>query len=216
MAATGTLPTARPVGGLVLAFWRQGWAGLRVLLVLSVLLGVAYPLAMTGVGQALFAWQANGSLLTAAGARTSDRSQAVGSALIGQQFEGDAWFYPRPSVAGDGYDTLASAGSNLGPLSTDLLATVEERRAQVAAEDGVAPGRVPPDAVTASGSGLDPDISPAYARLQVARVAAARGVPAADVATIVDRLVVGRDLGVLGEPRVNVLRLNLALRTMGS
>jgi len=216
MTATTTRTTTRPVGTVALAFWRQSWAGLRVLLVLSVLLGVVYPLAVTGISQVLMRWQADGSLLTASGDRTTDRAQAVGSALIGQTFDGPSWFWPRPSAAGDGYDTLASAGSNLGPLNKDLLATVEQRRADVAAADGVAPGAVPPDALTASGSGLDPDISPAYARLQVDRVARERGLSADEVFALVERQTVGRDLGFLGEPRVNVLRLNLALQTMGS
>jgi len=216
MTTTTRTPTTRPAGTVGLAFWRQSWAGLRVLLVLTVLLGVVYPLAVTGVSQVIMRWQANGSLLTADGGRTTDRSQAVGSALIGQTFDGPSWFQPRPSAAGDGYDTLASAGSNLGPLNRDLVATVDQRRADVAAADGIAPGAVPPDALTASGSGLDPDISPAYARLQVDRVARERGLSTDEVSALVGRQVVGRDLGFLGEPRVNVLRLNLALQTMGS
>lgn len=121
---------------------------------------------------------------------------------------------PRPSVAGDGYDTLASAGSNLGPNNPDLVATITEHRASVAAAEGVEPAAVPPDAVTASASGLDPEISPQYARLQVDRVARENGLPRDRVAALVEAHVVGRDLGFLGEPRVNVLRLNLALRTM--
>jgi len=215
-ATTTRTRTTRPVGTVGLAFWRQSWAGLRVLLVLTVLLGVVYPLAVTAISQATMRWQADGSLLTADGGRTTDRSEAVGSALIGQTFDGPSWFQPRPSAAGDGYDTLASAGSNLGPLDRDLLAAVDQRRADLAAADGVAPGALPPDAVTASGSGLDPDISPDYARLQVNRVARERGLSRDEIAALVERQVVGRDLGFLGEPRVNVLRLNLALQTMGS
>jgi len=199
-----------------ISFVRQFWAGLRVLLVLTVLLGVAYPLAVTGVSQLLFRWQAQGSLVDASGERVTDADDAVGSLLIGQSFDGPQWFHPRPSAAGDGYDTLASAGSNLGPLNPDLVATIEERRAAVADEEGVAPTDVPADALTASASGLDPDISPAYAELQVARVAAERGLDEQEVRTLVDQTTVGRDLGVLGEPRVNVLRLNLALETMSS
>ena len=209
----------RTLGSSVIAFTRQTWAGLRVLLALTVLLGIAYPLAVTGVGQLVFPWQANGSLLTADGSHVASpagnaHGPAIGSALIGQSFSGATWFHPRPSAAGTGYDTLASGGSNLGPTSPTLLATVQERRAQVAAEDGVDPSTVPPDAVTASASGLDPDISPAYAREQVARVAAARGLPVARVAALVEQHVRGRTLGVLGEPRVDVLALNLALTTM--
>ncbi|MEZ0446951.1 potassium-transporting ATPase subunit KdpC [Cellulomonas sp. ICMP 17802] len=200
----------------VVSFVRQSWAGLRVLLVLTVLLGVAYPLAVTGVAQLAMPWQANGSLVSSSGERVTSRGDAVGSVLVGQSFGGPQWFHPRPSAAGDGYDTLASAGSNLGPLNADLVAAIEERRATVAALEGVDPADVPADALTASGSGLDPDISPAYAHLQAARVAREHGVPVGSVEALVDRLTVGRDLGFLGEPRVNVLRLNLALQTMGS
>jgi len=200
-------------GSDTVAFVRQTWAGLRVLLVLTVVLGFAYPLAVTGVAQLAFPWQANGSLVTASGDRVdSPDNEAVGSVLIGQGFDGPEWFHPRPSAAGDGYDTLASAGSNLGPLNEDLLATVEERRSAVAAQEGVDPADVPVDALTASGSGLDPDISLAYAQLQVARIAKERGLTPEQVRVLVDRASVGRDLGVLGEPRVNVLRLNLALQ----
>lgn len=203
-------------GSDTVAFARQTWAGLRVLLVLTLVLGFAYPLAVTGVAQVAFPWQAHGSLVSASGERVTSRDDAVGSLLVGQAFDGPQWFHPRPSAAGDGYDTLASAGSNLGPLNADLLAAVEERRAAVADEEGVDPADVPVDALTASGSGLDPDIFPAYARLQVARVARERGMSTDEVRALVDDATVGRDLGVLGEPRVNVLRLNLALHTMGS
>jgi len=203
-------------GSDTVAFVRQTWAGLRVLLVLTVLLGFVYPLAVTGIAQVAFPWQANGSLVSSAGERVTSRDDAVGSLLIGQGFDGPEWFHPRPSAAGDGYDTLASAGSNLGPRNEDLLDTVEERRAAVADAEGVDPADVPVDALTASGSGLDPDISPAYAQLQVAHVARERGLSQDEVRALVDDATVGRDLGVLGEPRVNVLRLNLALQTMGS
>ncbi|WP_082156217.1 potassium-transporting ATPase subunit KdpC [Cellulomonas sp. A375-1] len=212
---TTTAPVRRPtVGATSISFARQSLAGLRVLVVLTVLLGLAYPLTVTGVSWLTMRWQANGSLLTADGARTTDPSHAVGSALVGQVTDGPQWFHPRPSVAGDGYDTLASAGSNLGPNNPDLVATITERRASVAAAEGVEPAAVPPDAVTASASGLDPEISPQYARLQVDRVARENGLPRDRVAALVEAHVVGRDLGFLGEPRVNVLRLNLALRTM--
>lgn len=203
-------------GSDTIAFVRQTWAGLRVLLVLTVLLGFAYPLAVTGVAQVAFPWQANGSLVSSTGERVTSRDDAAGSLLVGQRFDGPEWFHPRPSAAGDGYDTLASAGSNLGPLNEDLLATVDERRAAVADEEGVDPADVPVDALTASGSGLDPDVSPQYAQLQVARVARERGLSTDEVRALVDDATVGRDLGVLGEPRVNVLRLNLALHTMGT
>ncbi len=179
-----------------------------MLVALTVLLGIAYPLAVLGVGR-LFPAQADGSLLRVHG-------QVVGSRLIGQQFEGDQWFLPRPSVAGDGYDPLASGASNLGPENPGLLATVLQRRAAVAAREGVDPALVPVDAVTASASGLDPDISPAYARLQVARVAAARGLDPARVAALVEQHVHGRGLGFLGAPYVNVLELNAALDALGA
>jgi K+-transporting ATPase ATPase C chain len=209
-----SVPTTTTASSLA-SLWRHGLAGLRMLLVLTVLLGVAYPLAMTGVGQLAFPWRANGSLVTATGEHTTDRSQAIGSLLIAQGFAGDAWFHPRPSVAGDGYDTLASGGSNLGPQNPDLAATVEARRAAVAAEDGVDPADVPVDALTASFSGLDPDISPAYASLQADRVARARGLPVDEVRALVDENTSGRPLGVLGQERVNVLALNLALDRLG-
>ena len=137
----------------------------------------------------------------------------VGSSLIGQEFKGAQWFRSRPSAGS--YDALASGGTNLGPNSPDLLKAVQKARAQIAQEDGVAPGTVPPDAVTSSASGLDPDISPAYADIQVARVAEARGLAVADVQHLVDAHTQGRILGFLGEPRVNVLELNLALAQLG-
>ena len=210
------MTTHYSAGSDTVAFARQTWAGLRVLLVLTVLLGFVYPLAVTGIAQVAFPWQANGSLVSSTGERVTSRDDAVGSLLIGQAFDGPEWFHPRPSAAGDGYDTLASAGSNLGPLNEDLLAAVEERRTAVADAEGIDPADVPVDALTASGSGLDPDISPEYAQLQVARVARERGLSQDEVRALVDDATVGRDLGVLGEPRVNVLRLNLALQTMGT
>ena len=213
---TTVLRPHRSPGSDTISFVRQSWAGLRVLLVLTVLLGLVYPLAVTGVSQVLFRWQANGSLVSASGERVTRPDDSAGSLLIGQRFDGPRWFHPRPSAAGDGYDTLASAGSNLGPLNADLLATVEERRAEVAEQEGVDPATVPADALTASASGLDPDISPAYAELQAARVARERGISLHDVRALIDATAVGRDLAVLGEPRVNVLRLNLALETMAS
>lgn len=190
---------------------RHSLAGLRMLLVLTLLVGLAYPLAVTAVGQVAFPWQANGSLVRSDGSHTTERSEAVGSALVAQGFEGAQYFHPRPSAAGDGYDTLASGGSNLGPLNPGLVATIEERKAAVAELEGVDPADVPADAVTASASGLDPQISPGYAAIQVARVARERGLPVADVEAAVEAHTVGRDLGVLGEPRVDVLELNLAL-----
>lgn len=186
-----------------MTYLRSLIASLRLLLVLSVVLGLGYPLAVTAAARVV-PGRADGSMLTRDG-------RVVGSALIGQPFTGPGWFLPRPSVAGAGYDPLASGASNLGPDNPDLLGTVAGRRAEVAAREGVAPAAVPADAVTASGSGLDPDISPAYARLQVARVARTRGLAQADVAALVEAHVQGRWLGVVGEPHVDVLRLNLAL-----
>ncbi|QHC65146.1 potassium-transporting ATPase subunit KdpC [Rathayibacter sp. VKM Ac-2759] len=189
---------------------RQYAVALRALLLLTVALGVVYPLAITGIGQAAFASQANGSMLTVNGA-------PVGSSLIGQSFtdaEGDPlpeWFQSRPSAAGDGYDASASSGSNLGPSNPDLVGSIQERRAAIAAFNGVDPAALPADALTASASGLDPQISPAYAELQVARVAEARGLPEESVRALVDDAVQGRDLGFLGDETVNVLELNLAL-----
>ncbi|MCJ1705486.1 potassium-transporting ATPase subunit KdpC [Rathayibacter sp. VKM Ac-2926] len=194
---------------------RQYGVALRALLVLTVALGVLYPLAITGLGQLAFARQANGSLLT-------ENGETVGSSLIGQSFtdaDGNPlpeWFQSRPSAAGDGYDASASSGSNLGPENEDLIAAIEERRAAIAAFDGVDPAAVPADALTASASGLDPQISPAYAAIQVARVAAARGLTEEDVRALVAEHTRARDLGFLGDETVNVLELNLALAAQAS
>lgn len=188
---------------------RHTFAGLRVLIVLTVLLGLAYPLAVTGVAQGAFDWRASGSLVTSSGEHTTSYDDAVGSALIGQRFDGPEWFHSRPSAGG--WDPLATGGSNLGPTSPDLLATIENRRAAIAEEEGVDPRLVPPDALTASASGLDPHISPAWADLQVARVARERGLADDVVRRLVDEHTHGRDLGVLGAPRVDVLAVNLAL-----
>ena len=190
---------------------RTSWAGLRLVLAATVVLGLLYPLAMTGIAQVAAPWRSQGSLVTATGEHTTDAGQAVGSELIGQATTDAARFFPRPSAAGDGWDGLASAGSNLGPESPDLVAAIEERLAEVADREGVDPSEVPPDAVTASASGLDPDISPAYAELQVPRVARETGLSEDDVRELVDEHTAGRGLGVLGEPHVRVLTLNLAL-----
>jgi K+-transporting ATPase ATPase C chain len=184
---------------------RQYGAAVRTLLVLTVLLGLAYPLVMTGIAEVGFAGNADGSLVHEGG-------RTVGSDLIGQSFMGDpTYFQSRPSAAGTGYDPLSTSASNLGPESMDLVKAVEQRRAAAAKLDGVPPAEVPADAVQASGSGLDPHISPAYAREQVARVARERGLSEARVRTLVSEHTQGRILGFLGEPRVNVLELNLAL-----
>ncbi len=154
--------------------------------------------------------QANGSQLTVNG-------KVVGSALIGQGFtdkKGNAlpqWFQSRPSAAGDGYDAGASSGSNQGTESPTLIKAIKERKAAIAKSDHVDPASIPPDALTASASGLDPDISPAYAREQIDRVAAARHLPVAEVTKLVNSFVTGRELGYIGDPTVNVLQLNIAL-----
>ncbi len=187
---------------------RQTWISIRLLVVMTVLLGVIYPFAIFAIGR-IVPSISNGSYVT------DSNGAVVGSSLIGQVFEGDQWFQPRPSAAGAGYDALSSSGSNLGPNNPDLVQAVTERRAAVAAADGVDPATVPPDALTASGSGLDSDISPEYALQQVGRVAAARGLDPAIVAGLVSDATQGRLLGFIGEPRVNVLLLNLALENLG-
>jgi K+-transporting ATPase ATPase C chain len=193
---------------------KQYWVAVKAMLVFTVVLGLAYPLVILGIGQGVLPAQANGSLEEVGG-------QTVGSALIGQSFS-DAdgnplpeWFQPRPSAAGDGYDSAASSGSNLGPENADLIAAIEERRAQVAEFNGVPAGEVPVDALTASSSGLDPHISPEYALLQVQRVATERGLSADDVRALVESKIQARDAGYLGEPTVNVLQLNAAVAEMG-
>ena len=199
---------------------RQVWAAVRALLLATVVLGLVYPLVVSGVARLIAPGRADGSLVHAGG-------QVVGSSLIGQSFtdaNGDPlpqYFQSRPSASD--YDGRASGGSNLGPNSPELAKLTEQRRAEVAAFDGVLPSQVPPDAVTASASGLDNGISPAYAAIQVdraggdqvergeMRVARERGMPVAQVRSLVDDATVGRDLGFIGAPYVDVLQLNLAL-----
>ena len=183
---------------------RQLLTAVRTLLVLTVLLGVGYPPLILGIAQLGLQRQAHGSLLI------DSTGRVVGSALIGQQFDGDQWFQPRPS-AGE-YDALASGGTNTGPSDGELVATIGQRRTAIAHRDGVSESLVPADAVTSSASGLDPDISPAYALLQVDRVARARGLPVQQVRRIVEDHLAGRSWGFLGQPRVNVVELNLALQ----
>jgi K+-transporting ATPase ATPase C chain len=179
--------------------------GLIALVALTVVVGIAYPVVVWGIGQVAFRGAAGGSLVERDGAR-------VGSALIGQRFDDPAYFWGRPSAAGDGYDATSSGASNLGPTSAKLAATVDDRlRALLRDNPGTRPSDVPSELVTASGSGLDPHISPAGAAFQVERVAAARDLPVERVRQLVAEHTEGRDLGVFGEPRVNVLALNLAL-----
>ena len=193
---------------------KQTWTALRALLIFTVVLGVGYPLLITGIGQLALPSQANGSLVRSDGA-------VVGSALIGQSFtdaDGTAlpeWFQSRPSAAGAGYDGGASSGSNYGPENPDLISAIQDRKSAIESLDSVTASEIPADALTASGSGLDPHISPAYALLQVPRVAEARGIPEAQVRALVEAFIQGRDLGYLGEPTVNVLQLNIALAKLG-
>lgn len=189
---------------------RQLGVALRAVAVLTLALGLVYPLVVTGIGQTVVRDQANGSPVAVDGT-------TVGSELIGQSFTDEngaampQWFQSRPSAAGDGYDGGASSGSNLGPTNPELAALIEERRTAVAELEGVDPDEVPADALTASSSGLDPHISPEYARLQADRVAAERDLDAGDVRALVEAAVEDGTAGVLGESRVNVLKLNISL-----
>jgi K+-transporting ATPase ATPase C chain len=178
----------------------------RMTLLFTILTGLIYPGAITGLCQLMFPRQANGSLVT------NGSGQAIGSSLLGQNFARPEYFHPRPSAAGkDGYDGNASGGSNLGPTNPDLTKRVAADIAKFRTENPDYQGPSPADLLTTSGSGLDPDISPASAEAQAARVAKARGVSLERVRELVAENTEGRTLGVLGEPRVNVLQLNLAL-----
>lgn len=183
---------------------RQLLPALRMTVVLTVLTGFFYPALITGLAKLFFPRQAAGSLIEAGG-------RVAGSALIGQNFTRPEYFHGRPSAAGNGYDAANSGGSNLGPTSRKLAERVREDAARIRKENPTARGPLPADLVTASASGLDPDISPASAYLQVDRVAAARGIPPDRVRALVNAHIENRQWGFLGEPRVNVLELNLAL-----
>jgi len=185
--------------------WRQFAPALRIALTFTVLTGFLYPGLVTGVCQLLFPRQANGSLVVVNG-------QVVGSTLIGQNFVKLEYFHPRPSAAGnDGYDGVASGGSNYGPTNQKLVDRVKVSVEQFRKENPEYTGPIPADLVTASGSGLDPHISPASAEAQATRVAKARGIPVEQVRQLILANIENRDLGFLGEPRVNVLALNRAL-----
>jgi len=187
--------------------WRQLRPALVSTLVWMVFLGLAFPLAITGIAQAVLPFQANGGLIRRDG-------HVVGAHAIGQAFAAPRYFHPRPSAGG--YDAANSGGTNEGPTSARLVRELTALAATYRAENGLAPNaELPADAITRSASGLDPEISPANAGLQVARVARARGLPEATVRDLVARHTAGRQLGVLGEPRVNVLALNLALDAVG-
>jgi potassium-transporting ATPase KdpC subunit len=175
-------------------------------LLFCVITGLVYPGVVTALSQLLFPHRANGSLIQSAG------GQVIGSELIGQPFARPEYFHPRPSAAGNGYDGTASGGTNKGPTDVKLADTLIAQAVDSAVKlDGAVKGRIPSDLVTSSGSGLDPHISPASALLQVARVARARHADSAAVRLLVERHIEGRQFGFFGEPRVNILRLNLAL-----
>jgi K+-transporting ATPase ATPase C chain len=185
--------------------WRHTLVAMRLTLLTTVLLGLIYPLVVTGLAQLLFPRQANASMVMA-------DNRVIGSELIGQGFTRPEYFHSRPSAAGSGYDAISSGGSNLGPTSRKLAERVAASVSKLIRENpGLKPGKIPADMVTTSASGLDPDISPANAYAQVARVAKARRMSEDELRMLVESNVTGRQFGFLGEPRVNVLRLNRAL-----
>ena len=185
--------------------WQQSLIGLRMTLILTILTGLLYPGLVTGICQMIFPNQANGSLIVKNG-------HVIGSALIGQSFTRREYFQPRPSAAGvDGYDPTASGGSNLGPTSQKLADRVKSSIAQFRKDNPDFTGPIPADLLTASGSGLDPHLSPASINAQAPRVAVARGISINQIQQLASEFTEGRELGFLGEPRVNVMRLNIAL-----
>lgn len=185
--------------------WEQILPGLRIKIFMTILLGVIYPLAITGISQVIFSHQANGSLVTAGG-------KLVGSEIIGQNFTRPEYFQPRPSAAGsDGYDATSSAGSNYGPTNQKLIERVKASVEKFRKENPDYHGPIPADLLTTSASGLDPHLSPDSARAQAARVAKTRGVAIEQINHLVTQFTEGPDLGLLGEPRVNVLKLNVEL-----
>jgi K+-transporting ATPase ATPase C chain len=182
----------------------QLWAAIKIFLVITVLVGIVYPLVVTGIAQVGFKHEADGSLIKRNGT-------VIGSSLLGQKFTGNRWFHPRPSAAD--YDALASGGTNLGPTNPELIKTVRQRVAEYRKENGLAANQpVPVDAVTASGSGLDPHISKLNAKYQARRVAEARGISKKKLQQLIDANTDDASLGFLGEPGINVLKLNLALQ----
>jgi potassium-transporting ATPase KdpC subunit len=185
---------------------RSLMVAIKMTVILTFLTGILYPIAMVGIGRALFPAQADGSLIYRNGS-------PVGSSLIAQNFKAARYFHPRPSAAGNnGYDPTSSSGSNLGPTNKSFIDSVKQRVKDVVEEDhGIRASQVPVDMVTASGSGLDPEISPAAAEIQVQRVAKARGISEATVRSLISSYTRPRLAGFLGEPGVNVLELNLAL-----
>ena len=183
---------------------RQIRPAILLTVTLMVITGLAYPGIVTGLAQLMFPRQANGSLVSKDG-------RVVGSSLIGQKFAEPWYFHPRPSAAGDSYDATASGGTNKGPTDRRLADTLITSAVAAAIKDGAVKGKIPADMVTASASGLDPHISPANAQLQVARVAASRGASAGAIRALIERHTESRQFGIFGDPRVNVLQLNLAL-----